>query len=55
MKAIPELSKIKYGRVENMGVKPVDLGMHSNRKGIGTMVAARYIVSPPIISVCVRI
>ena len=37
-----------------MGVEPGDLGTHSCRKGVGTMVAAGCTVSPPIVSICVR-
>ena len=40
--------------LKNMGVEPEDLGTHSCRKGVGTMVAAGCTVSPPIVSICVR-
>ena len=34
--------------------EPGDLGTHSARKGVATMVAAGYTVSPPIVSLCLR-
>lgn len=37
------------------GLKPEDLGTHSGRKGVSTMVAAGCTVSPPIISLCLRV
>ena len=40
--------------LKTMGVEPGDLGTHSCRKGVGTMVAAGCTVSPPIVSICVR-
>ena len=40
--------------VTGMGVKICDLGTHSCRKGVSTMVAAGCTVSPPIVSICVR-
>ena len=40
--------------LKSMGVEPGDLGTHSCRKGVGTMVAAGCTVSPPIVSICVR-
>lgn len=36
------------------GYVPGDLGTHSARKGVGTMVAAGCTVSPPIVSLCIR-
>ena len=38
-----------------MGVKPGDLGTHSVQKGVATMVAAGCTVSPPIVSLCLRV
>jgi len=38
-----------------LGVKEGDLGTHSVRKGVATMVAAGCTVSPPIVSLCVRV
>ena len=40
--------------VTGMGVDICDLGTHSCRKGVATMVAAWCTVSPPIILICVR-
>lgn len=37
-----------------LGVKEGDLGTHSLRKGVATMVAAGCTVSPPITSLCIR-
>ena len=37
-----------------MGVNICDLGTHSCRKGVVTMVAVGCTVSPPIVSICVR-
>ena len=37
-----------------VGFEPGDLGTHSARKGVGTMVAAGCTVSPPIVSLCLR-
>ena len=37
-----------------LGVEDGDLGTHSCRKGVATMVAAGCTVSPPIVSICVR-
>ena len=41
--------------LKSMGVEPGDLGTHSCRKGVGTMVAAGCTMSPPIVSICVRV
>lgn len=41
--------------LEELGVRhPQDLGTHSGRKGIGTLVAAGCTVAPPIVSICLR-
>ena len=40
--------------LQQLGVEEGDLGTHSCRKGLATMVAAGCIVSPPIVSICVR-
>ena len=40
--------------IAGMVVKICDLGTHSCRKGVATMVAAGCTVSPPIVSICVR-
>ena len=37
-----------------MGIEAGDLGTHSCRKGVATMVGAGFTVSPPIVSLCVR-
>ena len=37
-----------------MGVREGELGTHSSRKGVATMVAAGSTASPPIISICLR-
>ena len=37
-----------------MRVQHGDLGNHSCRKGVGTMVSAGFTISPPIVSVCFR-
>lgn len=42
-------------RLRQLGVKPGDLGTHSVRKGVATMVAAGCTVSPPIVSLCLRV
>ena len=43
----------KY-ELQQLGVEEGDLGTHSCRKGVATMVAAGCTVSPPIVSICVR-
>ena len=40
--------------LQELGVEDGDLGTHSCRKGVATMVAAGCTVSPPIVSICVR-
>ena len=40
--------------LNELGFEPEDLGTHSARKGVGTMVAAGCTVSPPIVSFCLR-
>ena len=40
--------------LEALGFSPRDLGTHSARKGVATMVAAGCTVSPPIVSLCIR-
>ena len=40
--------------LQQLGVEEGDLGTHSCRKGVSTMVAAGCAVSPPIVSICVR-
>ena len=40
--------------LQQLGVKEGDLGTHSCRKGVATMVAAGCTISPPIVSICVR-
>lgn len=40
--------------LEPLGVQEGDLGTHSCRKGVATMVAAGCTVSPPIVSLCIR-
>ena len=42
-------------RLRDLGVKPGDLGTHSSRKGVATMVAAGCTVLPPIVSLCIRV
>ena len=42
-------------RLRQLGVKPGGLGTHSVRKGVATMVAAGCTVSPPIVSLCLRV
>ena len=37
-----------------LGVHPSELGSHSGRKGVGTLVAAGCTVAPPIVSICLR-
>ena len=37
-----------------LGVKAGELGSHSSRKGVATMVAAGCTASPPIVSICLR-
>ena len=50
------LQLIAYNKYElqQLGVEEGDLGTHSCRKGVATMVAAGCTVSPPIVSICVR-
>ena len=44
----------KYeSKLKQLGVKPEDLGTHSCRKGMVTMVAGGCTVSPPITSICI--
>jgi hypothetical protein len=40
--------------LKNMGFEKADLGTHSCRKGVATMVAAGCTVSPPIVALCIR-
>ena len=40
--------------LKRLGVKEGDLGTHSLRKGVATLVTAASTVSPPIISICTR-
>lgn len=40
--------------LKKLGYEPGDLGTHSSRKGVATMVAAGCTVSPPIVSLCIR-
>jgi hypothetical protein len=40
--------------LRRLGVEPSDLGSHSARKGVGTLVAAGCTVAPPIVSICLR-
>jgi len=37
-----------------VGFEPEDLGTHSSRKGVATMVASGCTVGPPIVSLCIR-
>jgi len=37
-----------------LGAEPSELGTHSARKGVGTLVAAGCTVAPPIVSICLR-
>ncbi|GFH55956.1 hypothetical protein CTEN210_12433 [Chaetoceros tenuissimus] len=41
-------------QLSNIGFEKGDLGTHSCRKGVGTMIAAGCTVSPPIVALCVR-
>ena len=47
------ISDNKY-ELQQLDVEEGDLGTHSCRKGVATMVAAGCTVSPPIVSICVR-
>ena len=40
--------------LDDMGIEAANLGSHSARKGVGSMVAAGCTVSPPIVSLCLR-
>jgi len=40
--------------LKNLGVDYKDLGTHSARKGVGTMVANASTVGPPIVALCLR-
>ncbi len=40
--------------LKSMGISPSDIGTHSVRKGVATMVASGCTVSPPLISLCLR-
>ena len=41
-------------QLSDMGYELGDLGTHSSRKGVASMIAAGCTVSPPIISICIR-
>lgn len=41
-------------RLYEIGTDPSEIGTHSARKGVGTLVAAGCTVSPPIVSICLR-
>lgn len=43
-----------WDELHALGVREGDLGTHSCRKGVATMVAAGCTVSPPIVSICIR-
>jgi hypothetical protein len=46
---------LDHGNVfRELGVEPSELGTHSARKGVGTLVAAGCTVAPPIVSICLR-
>ncbi|GFH59857.1 hypothetical protein CTEN210_16333 [Chaetoceros tenuissimus] len=50
-------SKLLYDmekELAELGVHPSELGSHSGRKGVGTLVAAGCTVAPPIVSICLR-
>lgn len=49
-----QLLKGNEAVIKTMSVKPGYFGTHNCRKGVGTMVAAGCIVSPPMVSICVR-
>lgn len=53
-KIFAELLSDNLDELETMGIQPGDLGTHSARKGVATLVAAGCTVSPPIISLCLR-
>ena len=55
IKLFGEFVHIYAPNLANMGVKPGDLGTHSVRKGVATMVASGCTVSPPIVSLCIRV
>jgi hypothetical protein len=40
--------------LKSLGVEPQDLGTHSTRKGVATQCTSGSTVSPPLISVCLR-
>ena len=57
MIGILKISKLLLNQedaVTGIGVKICDLGTHSCRDGVATMVAVGCTVSPPIVSICVR-
>ena len=41
-------------KLYEVGTDPSEIGTHSARKGVGTLVAAGCTVSPPIVSICLR-
>ena len=41
-------------KLQKLGVQHGDLGTHSCRTGVGTMVSAGFTISPPIILICIR-
>ncbi|GFH49053.1 hypothetical protein CTEN210_05529 [Chaetoceros tenuissimus] len=48
------LLKKNKEEIESLGIKIKDLGTHSARKGVGTCLASGCTVSPPIVSICLR-
>mmetsp|Transcript_20744 Transcript_20744/g.31523 ORF Transcript_20744/g.31523 Transcript_20744/m.31523 type:complete len:642 (-) Transcript_20744:310-2235(-) len=53
-KVFGDLLKSNEEEIRACGVEICDLGTHSGRKGVGTLVAAGCTVSPPIVSICLR-
>ena len=53
-KIFSEVLKKNEEDLNLLGVEIGDLGSHSNRKGVATMVAGGCTCSPPIISICLR-
>ena len=48
------LIKDHLEHLKTLGVKEGYIGTHSCRKVVATMVAARYTVYPPIVSICIK-
>ena len=48
------LIKCNLEHLNTLGVEEGNIGIHSSRKVVATMVAAGCTVTPPIVSICIR-